>query len=47
MGGKFEQTKPPKPKVPKAPRKATDPKLPGNEAGNREQRRAAARKKAR
>ncbi len=45
MGGKFEQTKPPKPKVPRAPREAADAKGPGNPAGNREQRRAAAKKK--
>ena len=45
MAGKFENTKPPKPRVPTTPRKGAAPPLPDPE-GNREQRRAAARKKA-
>lgn len=46
MGGKFEQTKPPKPRVPAAPhsRKAAPPAGEGM-ALNRQQRRAAARGK--
>jgi hypothetical protein len=46
MGGKFEQTKPPKPKVPGTPRGTKTPQEPLAEGeGNRAQRRAASRKK--
>jgi hypothetical protein len=45
MGGKFEITKKPKPKVPSAPRKGGAQALPATETGNRAQRRAAAKKK--
>jgi hypothetical protein len=45
MGGKFEVTKKPKPKVPTAPRKGGVDALPATETGNRAQRRAAAKKK--
>jgi hypothetical protein len=42
MAGKFENTKPPKPKVPGAPRDPGTAALPESETGNRAQRRAAA-----
>jgi hypothetical protein len=45
MAGKFENTKPPKPKVPTAPRGGPKGPLPDSETGNRAQRRAAAKKK--
>jgi hypothetical protein len=45
MAGKFENTKPPKPKVPGAPRDPGTAALPESETGNRAQRRAAARKR--